>query len=74
MLGPFPELLLSPGVWIVKLVGFLLRLIGPALHYKNKLFNRIYSINLELVNFALNKMSQKYKNMFQFEVECGGTA
>ena len=41
MLGPFPELLLSPGVWIVKLVGFLLRLIGPALHYKHNLFNRI---------------------------------
>ena len=26
-------------------VGFLLRLKGPALHYKNKLFNRIYSMN-----------------------------
>ena len=26
-------------------VGFLLRLKGPALHYKIKLFNRIYSMN-----------------------------
>ena len=41
--------------------------------YTQFIFNG-WSIPLELVNFALNKMSQKYKNMFQFEVDCGGTA
>ena len=27
------------------IIGFLLRLIGPALHYKHNLFNRIYATN-----------------------------
>ena len=34
-----------PNVEQYTLVGFLLRLIGPAFHYKHNLFNGIYAIN-----------------------------